>query len=272
MRIWIIDAFTDRPFAGNPAGVCLLDAGTWPSAEWMHRVAAELGHETAFALPLPDDADDDWALRWFTPGAESNVCGHATLATAHALRTDGAPLTVRFASQFGVLIARSHDDGAITLDFPAAFPAEAPAPDGLAGAIGIEFGATYSTGALGDLLAVAGDEAAVRGLRPDFTGLTRVISQNGIRGVIVTAAAADGHSGYDFVSRFFAADGEDAVTGSAHTALAPYWSERLGRGKLTGFQASDRTGLVGTAIQGDRVHLTGRAVTILRATLDPGAS
>jgi PhzF family phenazine biosynthesis protein len=271
MRIRIIDAFTDRPFAGNPAGVCLLDASTWPSEEWMRRIAAELGHETAFAFPLPDGADHDWALRWFTAGAESNVCGHATLATAHALHTDrGAPLTVRFGSQFGVLIARTYDDGAITLDFPAAFPAEAPPPEGLAQTLGISLGATYSTGALGDLLAVADGEAAVRGLRPNVTALTCLISRDGIRGVIVTAAA-DRHGGYDFVSRFFAADGEDPVTGSAHTALAPYWSQRLGRDRLTGLQASDRTGLVRTAVHGDRVHLTGRAVTILDA-VDPGAS
>jgi len=121
MRIRIIDAFTDRPFAGNPAGVCLLDAGTWPGTEWMRRIAAELSHETAFARPLPYGAGADWALRWFTPAAESNVCGHATLATAHALHTDRAtPLTVRFASQFGILIARTRHDGTITLDFPAA--------------------------------------------------------------------------------------------------------------------------------------------------------
>jgi PhzF family phenazine biosynthesis protein len=252
--------------------VCLLDAGAWPSGEWMRGIAAELGHESAFALPLPDGDDADWALRWFTAAAESNVCGHATLATAHALRTDRGALTVRFASQFGVLIARTYDDGTITLDFPAAFPAEAPAPEGLAQALGTPLAATYSTGALGDILAVAGDETAVRGLRPDFTALARLISRNDIRGIIVTAAAADPQSGYDFVSRFFALDGEDAVTGSAHTALAPYWSQRLGRDSLTGFQASDRTGLVHTAVHGDRVHLTGRAVTILDATLDAGAS
>lgn len=273
MRIRIIDAFTDRPFAGNPAGVCLLDAGAWPDTEWMRRIAAELSRETAFAHPLPDGASADWALRWFTPAAESNVCGHATLATAHALHTDRAtPLTVRFASRFGILIARTRQDGAITLDFPAAFPAEAPAPDGLAQALGAELGATYSTGALGDLLAVAGNEAAVRGLRPDFTALARLTRQNGIRGIIVTAAAADRHSGYHFVSRYFAPAGgitEDPVTGSAHTALAPYWARRLGRDTLTGLQASDRTGLVHTAVRGDRVHLTGHAVTILDGTLDP---
>jgi PhzF family phenazine biosynthesis protein len=241
----------------------------------MRRIAAELNHETAFARPLPDGVDADWALRWFTPAAESNVCGHATLATAHALHTDRAtPLTVRFASQFGILIARTRHDGTITLDFPATFPAEAPAPDGLAQALGAKLGATYTTGALGDLLAVAGDEAAVRGLRPDFTALVGLTGRNAIRGIIVTAAAADPHGGYDFVSRYFApASGipEDPVTGSAHTALAPYWSHRLGRDTLTGLQASDRTGLVHTAVHGDRVHLTGHAVTVLDGTLDHNA-
>jgi PhzF family phenazine biosynthesis protein len=271
MRIRIIDAFTDRPFAGNPAGVCLLDAGTWPDEAWMRRVAAELSHETAFARPLPDGADADWALRWFTPAAESNVCGHATLATAHALHTDRAmPLTVRFASNFGLLTARTRHDGTITLDFPAAFPAEAPAPEGLTKALGAKPHATYRTGALGDLLAALRDEAVVRSLRPDFTALADLIRRNGIRGIIVTAAAADRHSGYDFVSRYFApASGipEDPVTGSAHTALAPYWSHRLGRDSLTGLQASDRTGQVHTAVRGDRVHLTGHAVTVLDGVL-----
>jgi PhzF family phenazine biosynthesis protein len=276
MRIRIIDAFTDRPFAGNPAGVCLLDTGTWPDKEWMRLVAAELSHETAFARPLPDGAGADWALRWFTPAAESNVCGHATLATAHALHADrGTPLTVRFTSQFGTLIARTRADGTITLDFPAAFPAEAPAPGGLARALGATLGAAYSTGALGDLLVVAGSEAAVRGLQPDFTALADLTRRNGIRGVIVTAAAADRHGGYDFVSRYFAPAGgiaEDPVTGSAHTALAPYWSHRTGRDSLTGLQVSDRTGLVHTAVRGNRVHLTGRAVTVLDGTLDHNAA
>jgi PhzF family phenazine biosynthesis protein len=272
MRIRIIDAFTDQPFAGNPAGVCLLGAGTWPSETWMRQVAAELSYETAFARPLPDGADADWALRWFTAAAESNVCGHATLATAHALHTDRAmPLTVRFASNFGLLIARTRHDGTITLDFPAAFPDEAPAPEGLTQSLGVKPHATYRTGALGDLLAAVGDEAAVRSLRPDFTALARLTRQNGIRGIIVTAAAADRHNGYDFVSRYFApASGipEDPVTGSAHTALAPYWSHRLGCDSLTGLQASGRTGLVHTAVRGNRVHLTGRAVTVLDGALN----
>jgi PhzF family phenazine biosynthesis protein len=271
MRIRIIDAFTDRPFAGNPAGVCLLDTATWPAEAWMRQVAAELSCETAFARPLPYGAGADWALRWFTPAAESNVCGHATLATAHALHTDrAAPLTVRFASNFGLLTARTRHDGTITLDFPAAYPAEAPAPDGLTQAVGTKPGATYRTGALGDLLAAVGDEAAVRSLKPDFTGLARLTRRNGIRGIIATAVAADPDSGYDFVSRYFAPVGgipEDPVTGSAHTALAPYWSHRLGRDSLTGLRASARTGQVHTAIHGDRVHLTGRAIAVLDGTL-----
>jgi PhzF family phenazine biosynthesis protein len=271
MRIRIIDAFTDQPFAGNPAGVCLLETGTWPDTAWMRQVAAELGHESAFARPLPDGASADWALRWFTAAAESNVCGHATLATAHALHTDrAAPLTVRFASSFGLLIASTRPEGTITLDFPAAPPAEAPAPGGLAQALGAQPCASYRTGALGDLLTVLGDEAAVRSLTPDFTALARLTRRHGIRGIIVTAAAADRHSGYDFVSRYFAPAGgipEDPVTGSAHTALAPYWADRLGRDSLTGLQASDRTGLVHTAVNGDRVHLTGKAVTVLDGDL-----
>jgi len=272
MRIRVIDAFTDRPFAGNPAAVCLLDAGTWPDEAWMRQVAAELHlSETAFAHPLPDGADADWALRWFTPVDETNLCGHATLATAHALHSDrGTPGTVRFSSRSGVLVAHSRHDGTITLDFPAAPVTEVPAPDGLARALGAVPDATYGTGALGDLLAVLPDEAAVRALAPDLAALARLTRRDGIRGVIVTAPAPDPGGGYDFVSRFFApASGipEDPVTGSAHTALAPYWSGRLGRDGLTGLQASARPGLVRTAVHGDRVHLTGQAVTVLDGTL-----
>ncbi|MFE9694959.1 PhzF family phenazine biosynthesis protein [Micromonospora sp. NPDC005806] len=271
MRIRVIDAFTDRPFAGNPAAVCLLDTNAWPDEAWMRRVAAEMNLETAFAHPLPETSNADWALRWFTPAGEANLCGHATLATAHALYSDHAtPSTVRFASPGGILIANTRHDGTITLDFPAAPPTEAPAPDGIADALGAEPEATYRTGALGDLLAVVGDEATVRALSPDFAALARLTRREVIRGVIATAPAAHRDSGYDFVSRYFApANGipEDPVTGSAHTALAPYWSHRLGRDRLTGLQASTRTGLVHTAVHGDRVHLTGHAVTVLDSVL-----
>jgi PhzF family phenazine biosynthesis protein len=272
MRIRIIDAFTDRPFAGNPAAVCLLDDDAWPDEGWMQQVAAEMHlSETAFAHPLTDDAEADWALRWFTPAVETNLCGHATLATAHAMHRDrGTPGTVRFMSRSGVLVAHTSDDGTITLDFPAASPTEVPAPDGLAEALGAVPRATYATGALGDVLAVLEDEAAVRSLAPDLGAIARIARRDGIRGIVATASAADPDAGYDFVSRFFApADGipEDPVTGSAHTALAPFWSERLGRDGLTGLQASPRGGLVRTSLHGDRVHLTGHAVVVLDGTL-----
>ncbi|MBR7839380.1 PhzF family phenazine biosynthesis protein [Actinospica durhamensis] len=270
MRVLVIDAFTDRPFAGNPAGVCLLGAGSWPEDAWMLRVADELSLETAFARPTSDGGPADWDLRWFTPAAESNVCGHATLATAHALRAGHAgPLTVRFASAFGPLTAHTHPDGAITLDFPVAHPAETPTPEGLARALGVEPGATYRTGTLGDLLVAVESESVVRHLSPDFPALAEFTRRTGIRGIIVTAEADD-RRGYDFVSRYFAPAGgilEDPVTGSAHTALAPFWSQRLGRNRLTGLQGGDRTGLVSTAVDGDRVHLTGHAVTVLDGVL-----
>ena len=276
MRIRIIDAFTDRPFAGNPAAVCLLDEGTWPDESWLQRVAAEMNlAETAFARPLPGAADADWALRWFTPTVEVSLCGHATLATAHAMHSDrGAPGSVRFSSRSGVLIAHASDDGTITLDFPAAPATEVAVPDGLAQALGVKPDATYHTGALGDLLAVFPDEAAIRALAPDFAAVSRLARSGDIRGVIATAQADTGR-GYDYVSRFFApAQGiaEDPVTGSAHTALAPYWSGRLGRDGLTGLQASARTGLVRTAVHGDRVHLMGHAVTVLDGTLQGAAA
>jgi PhzF family phenazine biosynthesis protein len=272
MRIRIIDAFTDRPFAGNPAAVCLLDADAWPDEAWMQQVAAEMHlSETAFAHPLTDDAEADWALRWFTPEVETNLCGHATLATAHAMHRDrGTPGTVRFMSRSGVLVAHTADDDTITLDFPAAPATEVPAPDGLAQALGATPQATYATGALGDLLAVLDDEAAVRALAPDLGAIARIARRGGIRGIVATAPAAGPDAGYDFVSRFFApADGipEDPVTGSAHTALAPFWSQRLGRDGLTGLQASARGGLVRTSLHGDRVHLTGHAVVVLDGTL-----
>ena len=273
MRIRIIDAFTDRAFAGNPAAVCLLDADTWPDENWMQQVAAEMNlAETAFCHPLPGAADADWALRWFTPAVEVDLCGHATLATAHAMHNDrGAPGSVRFSSRSGILIAHTHDDGTVRLDFPAALATEVTAPPGLAEALGSTPDAAYQTGALGDLLAVFPDEAAVRKLAPDFAAVARLARRiDAIRGVIATAQAADPDRGYDFVSRFFApAQGipEDSVTGSAHTALAPYWSRRLGPNCLTGLQASARTGLVRTEVHGDRVHLTGQAVTIVDGTL-----
>lgn len=272
MRIRVIDAFTDRPFAGNPAAVCLLPGDRWPDERWMQAVAAEMNlSETAFAHRLPLGAEADWALRWFTPTVEVDLCGHATLATAYALATDQGPGTVRFASRSGVLVTHAHPDGPVTLDFPAATvaPQPAPAPDGLAAALGADPVAVHPTGSLGDLLVVLADAAAVRALTPDLAAVRALSVREGIRGVIVTAAADPG-ADHDFVSRFFApAVGvpEDPVTGSAHTALAPYWAARLGRSQTVGFQASARGGRVEVTVAGDRVRLTGRAVTVLDGTL-----
>jgi PhzF family phenazine biosynthesis protein len=272
MRIRIIDAFTDRPFAGNPAAVCLLDTDRWPDERWMQQVAAEMNlAETAYAYPLPGSADADWALRWFTPTVEVDLCGHATLATAHALHSDQrAACAVRFSTRSGILIAHIRHDGAITLDFPAAAVTEIPIPDGLSDALGAKPDAAYGTGALRDVLVVFPDEAAVRALAPDVTALARLARRDGTRGVIATAPASNPGNGYEFICRMFApAVGipEDPVTGSAHTALACYWSARLGRDGLTGLQASARTGLVHTAVHNDRVHLTGHAVTVLDGNL-----
>ncbi|MEW1863304.1 PhzF family phenazine biosynthesis protein [Streptomyces sp. NPDC088194] len=271
MRIRIVDAFTDRPFTGNPAGVLLLGADGFPSDGWLQRVAAELNlSETAFAHPLPPGGDDGatWALRWFTPATEVRLCGHATLATAHVLRTTGeAQGTVGFRTKAGVLAATADGDGTITLDFPAAPLTLEKAPAGLAAALGAEPLTVLDTGPdCGDLLVEVADEAAVRALAPDFKALAALSR----RGVIATAAAADPAGGYDFVSRgFFPAVGidEDPVTGSAHTALAPFWSARLGRDALTGYQASARGGLVATRLRDDRVELTGAAVTVVDGEL-----
>lgn len=273
MHLYVVDAFTDRPFSGNPAAVCLLPAGPWPDAAWMQRIATEMNHsETAFALPLSASAEADWAIRWFTPRVEGDLCGHATLATAHVLRTaNGLVGAVRFLSRnHGVLVAHADAQGAITLDFPAAPGTAVPVPDELDEALGAVPEAVFRSDRLGDLLAVLPDEATVRALTPNLDAVADLTNREGLRGVIVTAPATGTGLGHDFVSRFFApARGisEDPVTGSAHTTLAPYWSARLGREELTGLQVSARSGLVRTALRDDRVHLTGNAVTVLDGAL-----
>lgn len=267
MRIRIVDAFTDRPFAGNPAGVLLLDA--FPDDNWLRNVALEVNHaETAFAHPLPDGGEADWALRWFTPATEVAMCGHATLATAHVLYRTGAHRgTVRFATRSGVLVASPGEDGTITLDFPTAPLTPVGLPEGVARALGAEPRAAFDTGPdIGDLLVEVADERTVHALKPDLAALSACSE----RGVIATARAENPALGYDFVSRcFFPNVGidEDPVTGSAHTALAPYWSERLGRSVLTGLQASARSGRVRTEVRGERTLLSGRAVTVIEGDL-----
>lgn len=263
MRIRIVDAFTDRPFSGAPAGVMLLD--TFPEDTWMQQVAAEVNHaETAFLHRLPAGSEADWALRWFTPAVEVALCGHATLAAAHLVLESGP---VRFATLSGVLVASPGPDRMITLDFPTA-PLSRVGPDpALAAALGVEILAVHHTGPnTDDLLVEVADEKTVRAVTPDLRALVPLSR----RGVIVTAVAEDPAAGHDFVSRFFGpAVGvdEDPVTGSAHTALAPYWAARLGRDELTGYQASRRGGSVRVALRGTRTLLSGHAVTVIDGEL-----
>ena len=258
-RFTQVDAFTDRPYAGNPAAVCVLPAAR--DARWMQLVAREMNlAETAFLVRRPDGFD----LRWFTPGLEVDLCGHATLASAHALWEDGhldVADTARFHTRSGLLTA-SRREGVIWLDFPRTPALPTPAPDGLAdmlGAIPRWVGRSPF-----DWLVELDSDSTVRGLDPELSRLGRLDA----RGVIVTARAADGR--HDFVSRFFApAAGvpEDPVTGSAHCALAPFWAERLGRTELAGYQASARGGTVLTRVTDHRVLLGGQAVTVARGEL-----
>ena len=253
-----VDAFTSEPFAGNPAAVCILESARDES--WMQHVAREMNlSETAFLVPR----DDGWDLRWFTPTVEVELCGHATLASAHVLWETGALAAGRaaaFHTKSGVLTA-TRDGELIELDFPATPAAQAPTPLGLDSALGALprwVGKTRF-----DYLLELESEDAVLSLAPDH-GKLRELS---VRGVIVTARSSGDR---DFVSRFFAPGSgidEDPVTGSAHCALAPFWAERIGRDALVGYQASKRGGTVRVRVDGDRVRLGGSAVTVLRGEL-----
>ena len=260
LRIVQVDSFTATPFAGNPAAVCVLPAPV--DERWMQHVAREMNlSETAFLVRRPDGFD----LRWFTPTVEVDLCGHATLASAHVLCQDRhlpQDQTARFHTRSGVLTASRAQDGWIEMDFPAEPAREAPPPPGLEEALGVH--AAWTGRNRMDWLVLVGDEATVRRAAPDMGALARV----GPRGVALTAPATDG--GHDFVSRFFApAVGvdEDPVTGSAHCALAPFWGERLGKAAMTGYQASARGGVVRVRVAGDRVILAGQAVTVLAGEL-----
>jgi PhzF family phenazine biosynthesis protein len=254
-----VDAFTDTPFRGNPAAVCVLPA---PRDErWMQEVAREMNlSETAFLHGEPDG----WSLRWFTPTVEVPLCGHATLASAHVLWEDGRlprDRQARFHTKSGLLTADRRGDW-IELDFPAKHAEPASPPAGLAEALGAK--PLYVGKNQLDYLVEVDSEATVRRLAPDFAALAKLP----LRGVIVTSLAAPGD--YDFVSRFFAPGSgipEDPVTGSSHCALAPFWSARLGKSQLLAYQASARGGIIRVRLAGDRVKLGGQAVTVLRAEL-----
>ncbi|MGH7675795.1 MAG: PhzF family phenazine biosynthesis protein [Gemmatimonadales bacterium] len=256
-----VDAFTATPFRGNPAAVCLLPTPADP--RWMQDVASEMNlSETAFLHPMPDGL----GLRWFTPAAEVDLCGHATLASAHVLWEEGRlgpTAAARFHTKSGLLTARkAAAAGWIELDFPATPAEPAAAPPALATALGVQPCAAGRTRF--DYLIEVDSEDAVRRLAPDFAAIGRL----GARGVIVTSRAST--DGYDFVSRFFAPGlgiAEDPVTGRAHCALAPWWAAKLGKTEMTGFQASARGGLVRVRVAGERVVLAGQAVTVLRGEL-----
>ncbi|QGJ69966.1 Phenazine biosynthesis protein PhzF like [Planctomycetales bacterium 10988] len=248
-----VDAFTNQPFRGNPAAVVLLEEEA--PADWMQKVAAEMNlSETSFVWPK----SNGFGLRWFTPTIEVDLCGHATLAAAHILWETGRlekSETIPFHTKSGLLPIVQRENR-IVLDFPVSLIEPTAPPPGLLAALSLE--PRYVGKTRFDLLIEVDAEETVRTLRPDFAKLVQVNT----RGIMVTCRAND--PDYDFISRFFApAAGinEDPVTGSAHCALGPYWQQRLGKEHLRAFQTSSRGGEVSVHCLGDRVHLSGQAVT-----------
>jgi PhzF family phenazine biosynthesis protein len=258
LKIYQVDAFTDQPFRGNPAAVCILpDKGDQFDDAWMLAVAREMNlSETAFLRPR----EDGYNLRWFTPSVEVDLCGHATLASAHTLYEQELVKgkdKIEFYTKSGLLTAKKKGDE-IELDFPATPPDPVKDDPGLAAALGVkpvDLGQSKF-----DYLVRVGSEAEVKEAQPDFGALHKL----GVRGVMLTSSGESEE--FDFISRFFAPGAgidEDPVTGSAHCCLGPYWSEILENNKLLAYQASARGGIVRVRVKGDRVHLSGKAVTVM---------
>jgi PhzF family phenazine biosynthesis protein len=254
-RITQVDAFTDRPYFGNPAAVCVTNEAA--AEEWMQIVAREMNlSETAFLYPN----EGEFNLRWFTPSVEVDLCGHATLASAHVLWAEGqlAPdQQARFRTKSGLLTADRRGDW-IELDFPAVRVEPAAPPPGLIESLGVE--PQYVGRNEFDYLVEVKSAEAVRKARPDHSRLRRIQA----RGVIITSRSDSAE--FDFVSRFFAPGSgidEDPVTGSSHCALGPYWENRLHRREFVAYQASARGGIVRVRVEGDRVKLGGQAVTVM---------
>jgi PhzF family phenazine biosynthesis protein len=259
IEMYQVDAFTEEPFRGNPAAVCLLPGARDES--WMQSVAQEMNlSETAFLL----QQEGGFSLRWFTPAVEVELCGHATLASAHILWEVGRlspEEEARFHTASGLLTAERRG-AEIELNFPATPPQSTGAPPGLEQALGVTVG--YIGKTQFDYLVEVEAEGVVRELKPNFSQLKEL----GVRGVMVTSASDSEE--FDFVSRFFAPGAgidEDPVTGSAHCCLGPYWGERLGKKELMAYQASARGGVVRVRVGEERVYLGGRAVTVLRGEL-----
>jgi PhzF family phenazine biosynthesis protein len=259
MKIFHVDAFTDKPFFGNPAGVCILPEGK--DDDWMKHVGGEMNlSETAFLLKR----DDGYSLRWFTPKVEVDLCGHATLASAHVLWEAGYLArgeTARFHTRSGLLTSDRKGTW-IELNFPSKPEEPAEAPENLVEALGVQ--TEYVGKNNFDYIIEVASEEIVRGARPDFVLLEKVA----IRGVIITSRATSKE--YDFVSRFFAPRvgvNEDPVTGSAHCCLGPFWQKRLHKDEFVAYQASERGGIVKVRVHGDRIFLMGQAVTVLSGEL-----
>jgi PhzF family phenazine biosynthesis protein len=258
-RITLVDAFTSKPFAGNPAAVCILQEPR--DATWMQDVACEMNtSETAFLVRQSDGYD----LRWFTPVVEVELCGHATLASAHVLWEEGylrSEQQARFHTLSGLLTAERKGEW-IEMDFPSTPEQPAQSPPGLAEVLGAS--PKYVGKNQFDYFVELDSEDVVRNLRPNFSMIEKLPA----RGVIVTAKSSS--SEYDFMSRFFGPQSgvaEDPVTGSAHCCLGPYWAKKLKKTELVGYQASARGGVVRVRLGGDRVHLQGQAVIVLRGEL-----
>ena len=260
MKLYQVDAFASRPFEGNPAAVCLLDKPGDPA--WMQALAAEMNlSETAFVTATPDG----YALRWFTPSTEVDLCGHATLASAHVLWESGEVVeseAIEFLTQASGTLRAQRTDGWIELDFPSTPEQEASCNVDLERAFGAA--PTYVGKSTFDFIVEVPSERIVRAARPDMS----ILHGAKARGIILTARASADE--YDFVSRFFAPScgvNEDPVTGSSHCCLAPYWARRFGKDELVGYQASARGGIVRVRVCDDRVMLGGQAVTVLEGRL-----
>jgi PhzF family phenazine biosynthesis protein len=253
LPIFQVDAFAEAPFTGNPAAVMPLNE--WLPDAVMQAIAAENNlAETAFTVPSERE-DADYDLRWFTPTVEITLCGHATIAAAHILLHGER---IRFATRSGLLTVTRDpgDPSLLKLDMPSAPPEPAELPELLA-ALGVKGETFLSRAGNGNAVVLLADEAAVRAVAPDFAALRKL--------PYLVSVTAPGES-QDIASRIFAAYHgieEDPVTGSAHTALVPFWADRLGRTRFTALQASKRTGLIDCELKGDRVLLGGHAVTVI---------
>jgi PhzF family phenazine biosynthesis protein len=257
--IYQVDAFTEKPFGGNPAGVCILPGPADPA--WMQNVARDMNlSETAFLY----GENGGYNLRWFTPTVEVEICGHATLASAHILWEEGRVSrgeAIEFYTLSGVLTAAMNGD-MIELDFPSEPESKAAAPPALIESLGVK--PLYVGRNRFDYLVEVASAEEVRALRPDFALLGTIP----VRGVMVTSVSD--MPGYDFVCRFFGpASGidEDPATGSAYCCLGPYWEKKLGKSEFLAYQASGRGGVIGVRVLGGRVKLLGKAVTVFKGVM-----